>query len=790
MLNERVSRLKEQLRSTEPSICVERAKLATEAYKTFFNEPIPILRAHILDYILKNKKIIINDGELIVGNLGSKYRCAPVFPEYGATWVINEIDEFETRGTDPLRISKDEKSELLDILKEWEGKGFAELSETYLDEQTLEAEEAGVLTVGSRITSTGHVVPNYTKLFNVGLVGIIKQAQYELEKIKNEARTHEIQAKMDFLDAVVITAKSAIMFADRFADEAEKLSDITTDPVRKKELQEIAIVCRNVPKNPPRSFHEAVQFQWFIHLTMQIETNGHSIGLGRFDQHMYEFYKKDIDEGKITRDQAIELIQCMWIKMTELLKVRDSSEAEAFAGYPLWQNMAIGGQTPEGLDATNELSYAILDAYEGVKTVQPSCSFRYHDNIDRDFFKKALKLSQDGLAMPAFYNDKLVIPMILAKGATIQEARDWSIEGCVEPYVTGKTDGRPVVGYINGLKIIELILNNGVDPMTGKQIGLKTGELSSLKSLDDFVIAFEKQLEYFVKLMLDGYNIVGSLHATRLPAIFASLTVDDCIAKGKSLQEGGAKYNFSACFINAIANTVDSLAAIETIVFKDKKMTLEELKEVMDNNFEGLNGERTRQLLLNKAPKYGNDNDFVDGLGRKILAMYNKKLENYRDSRGGKYVLTVLSTSFNVLQGKYTGATPDGRKAYEPTSDNASPYVGRDLSGATAVCKSVAKLDQMNALCGTLLNIKFDSNFIKGEQGLDILGNVVETYFDLMGEHIQFNVASVEELKAAQENPQEYANLMVRVAGYSAYFIELDKAVQDNIIARVAHTAC
>lgn len=788
MLTARVSNLKQQLRSTKPSICVERAKLATEAYKTFFNQPVPLFRAHLLEYILKNKKIIINDGELIVGNLGSKYRSAPVFPEYGANWMVREIDQFETRGTDPLSISDAEKEELLEILKGWEGYGFSEIAESYLDEKTLEAEKAGILTVGSRITSTGHVVPNYNKLLNVGLSGIIKQAKEELEKIGT--RTHENQAKVDFLNAAIMTCESSIMFAGRFADEAEELSKKTNDAARKKELEKIAEVCRNIPKNPPRSFHEALQFQWFVHLIMQIETNGHSIGLGRFDQHMYKFYKKDIDEGIITKDEAVELIQCLWIKMTELLKIRDSFEAEAFAGYPLWQNMAIGGQTSEGLDATNELSFAILDAYRGVQTVQPSCSFRHHDNINPEFFRKALKMSQDGLAMPAFYNDKLVIPMLLAKGATIEEARDWSIEGCVEPYVTGKTDGRPVVGYINGLKVVELILNNGVDPMTGKQIGLKTGDLKSFEKLEDIMEAFEKQLKYFIKLMLDGYNIVGSLHATRLPAVFASTTVDDCIAKGKSLQEGGAKYNFSATFITALANAVDALAAIETIVFKEKKLNLEELNQVLKNNFEGDGEERIRQLLLNKAPKYGNDNDFVDGLARKILAMYNHDLENYKDSRGGKYILTVLSTSFNVLQGKYTGATPDGRKALEPTSDNASPYVGRDINGPTSVIKSVAKLDQMNCLAGALLNLKFDSNIVKGEKGLDILEDVVESYFDLMGEHIQFNVASAETLIAAQKNPEEYANLMVRVAGYSAYFIELDKDVQDNIIKRTAHTSC
>jgi formate C-acetyltransferase len=368
----------------------------------------------------------------------------------------------------------------------------------------------------------------------------------------------------------------------------------------------------------------------------------------------------------------------------------------------------------------------------------------------------------------------------------VKEARDWSIEGCVEPYVSGKSDGRPVVGYINTIKILELVLNNGVDPLTGKQLGLKTGDLETLNSFDDIMSAYENQMKYFNKLMLNSYNVVGAMHATMMPALISSAVVEDCIKKGLSLQEGGAKYSSSGCFITALANTADSLAAIKTLVFEESKLTLSDLKKVLKNDFKG--DENIRQLLLNKAPKYGNDNDMVDGIARKLVGMYVDEIENYRDSRGGKYLLSVLSQSFNVLQGRSVGATPDGRHAFTPLANNASPGAGRDVNGPTASVKSIAKIDQMQTLIGALLNQKYDPAIVKGEKGLDILGGVITAYFDLMGEHIQINVVSKEMLEDAQNNPDNYKNLMVRVAGYSAYFIELDREVQQDIINRTSQS--
>lgn len=784
MTTQRIINGKKRLREAVPQICVDRARLVTEAYDKYRNEPAPLLKAKVTCHILENMKLYIMDDELIVGNHASTFRSAPVFPEYGAQWMVDEIDQFENRGTDPIKISSGNKEILLELLDRWKGQGFAEQAENALCKEVLEAEKAGVLTVGSRITSTGHVVPNYPKLFRIGYKGIVEEARMKLANIG--MRNHDNQRQIDFLEAAIISYESAMAYGIRFAQKAEDMAKQEVNDERKKELEKIAKICSRVPANSPKTFAEGLQFVWFTHLIMQIETNGHSIGLGRFDQYLYPLYQKSLAEGDITEESGIELIQSLWLKITELLKVRDEFNAQAFAGYPMWQNVAIGGQTIDGKDASNSLSMAMLNAFEGVKTIQPSPSFRYHDNINPELLDKALSLTQQGLAMPAFFNDKIVIPMLLAKGATIEEARDWSIEGCVEPFVSGKSDGRPVVGYINSIKLVELILNDGIDPITNKQIGLKTGSVNSFNSFEDVMEAFKKQLYYFIELMIEGYNIVGSLHATRMPAPFASCTVDDCIEKGCSLQEGGAKYNFSSTFITALANTADALTAINHIVFKENNLSLAELNEILKSNFEG--NERIRQLLMNGPPKYGNDIEEVDTLAQSIVAMYNEELYKYKDSRGGKYILSVLSSSFNVLQGKCVGASADGRYAFEALSDNGSPYAGRDLQGPTAVIKSVSNIDQMQALAGTLFNLKLDPVMVKGENGRQRIHQIIKSYFDLLGEHIQINVADAAVLRDAQNNPENHRNIMVRVAGYSAYFTELDSEVQENVILRTAHS--
>ncbi|MCD8350333.1 MAG: glycyl radical protein [Planctomycetaceae bacterium] len=782
-VTDRVERLRTRLRGHLPHICVERARLTTEFYSRPSCDAPPLKRAKLLRHLLENMTIYIADDELFVGNHAQAFRGVPVFPEYGSNWILGTLDTFSTRGTDPLQISEENKAELRDMLEFWRDSSFKELVDEKLTKEVKEAELLGVLSVGSRTTSTGHVVPNYPKTLKLGLKEIIRQAKEKIASVPVVDTAS--QRQIDFWQGVVISCEACIAFAQRYARLAMEMADKESNPARKQELMQIASNCSNIPENPPGSTYEALQFFWFMHLIMQIETNGHSIGLGRFDQTMFPYYQTDLEKGTISHEQCVEMLQCLWLKITEIIKVRDDFDAQAFAGYPMWQNCAIAGMTPDGKDGTNEFTFCCLEATFGVKTTQPSLSFRYHDAINPEAFKLALRMIQSGLASPAMFNDKLVIPLVLSKGATIREARDWSIEGCVENYVTGKSDGRPVVGYVNTVKLVEFILNNGIDPVTGKMVGLPTGDPKDMKTLEDFMDAYRKQMEYFTRLMCDAYNIVGACHANMMPALLSSALVDNCIERGMSLQEVGAKYNFSGTFITSLANAADSIAAIGKYIFDEKKIGFDELNRALSDNFK--NYEPLRQLLYN-APKFGNDDDYVDEIARRIVEIAADETDKYFDNRGGRYVLSVLSQSFNVLQGKSVAATPDGRYAFTPLANNASPAADHDRNGPTAALRSVSKIDQFRPLIGTLLNQKFDPAVAKGEKGLNILGTVIKGYFDEYGEHVQINVVDEKTLREAQKEPQKHRNLMVRVAGYSAYFIELDKDVQEDIIKRTAQT--
>lgn len=775
MITERIKKQRDKLRMTEPSICIERARLVTEFYQECHVDPVIITKAKLLEYLLKNMTIYINKDELLVGNHGSTYRCAPVFPEIAANWILEEIDTFETRKTDPLKISVEDKEELKNILLKWKDRSLNEIINRNMTPEALEAEKAGVLSVGARNTSTGHVIPDFKTLLTKGLNGVITELEQKVQSV--DVLNNDNIKKIDTWNAMIIVCKAAIAFGKRYAELAKAEAKLCEDKKRKAELLEISRICDHIPGEKPETFWEGMQFVWFIHLIIQIEGNGHGITLGRFDQFMYPLYKKD---STLKDDFCVELIQSMWIKMTELLKLRDSFDSQAFASYPLWQNVTIGGVDEYGKDACNELTYLVLEATEGVEVVQPSVSLRWHKNLNRKVYNKALVSVQKGLATPAFFNDDLIIPLVLAKGATVKEARDYSILGCVEPYAGGLTDGRPNVGYINTVKLVELVLHNGLDPITKKQLGPKTGDPLLFKNMDEFMAAYHKQVMHFTKMMLNNYNTVGALQAEIEPTVFGSVMIRGCVENGKSMQAGGAKYNFSGAFITALANAADSLAVINEIVYNKQKITMKQLLNVLEHNFEG--NEPIRQMFINKVPKYGNDDDMVDEYARTVVEMVADEVDKYRDSRGGKYVLSALSQSFNVLQGKSVGATPDGRFAFSALANNVSPV--QDCQGPTAAVNSVSKIDQMRLLTGALLNQKFDPQFVKGESGREILSQVIDAYFEEMGEHIQINVVSEETLRDAQKNPDQYRNLMVRVAGYSAYFIELDREVQEDVIRR------
>ena len=783
-MTDRVADLKEKFNNAKPALSAERAKLATEAIEKYPTDTPVLQKAHMFDYILRNMTVFIEDGELIVGNQGDTIRCAPVFPEFSSQWIIDEIDDFETRPSDPLTVSEKDRKLVLEYLPKWKGRSLDEVIADALPEDVKHYEEMDVLTVGNRDCGTGHCLPDYYNLLRRGLVYYKEKCQAKIAETVVDSP--EKQRQMDFWNACIIEIDAAEAFAARYADLAEKKATKEQDAVRKSELLEIAEACRQVPMHPARTFQEAVQFVWFIHLMINIENNGHGNSFHRFDQYTYDFYKNDIAAGRVTDDKAIEIIECFFIKVSSIMKVRDKFYSQSFAGYPLWQNFIIGGQTEDGKDASNEVSMLCLKANQAVQMWMPTLSVRYHDNIDQNLVNEGLKMIQAGMATPAFFNDNLVIPMLQRKsGCTIEEARNWGIFGCVQPCVAGKSDGRPSVGYINTLKCFELVLNNGVNPVNGEQLGPKTGELETLDTLEKLENALFTQIDYFMDKMIEGFNIVGSIHATKCPAVINSIVTQDCIEKGKSVQEGGAKYSESGGFCVSIGNCTDAVAAVDTLINKEHLLDVPTLMSALKDNFEGK--EDIRQMCLKKAPKYGNDIEYVDNIARDIVKHFGDRIFTFRDSRGGHYVEVVESQSMNVSQGKAILATPDGRFAHEPVNDNCSPAMGRYVSGPTACVNSVAHIDQKNTGDGCLFNLRFDPRSIQGENGIKVLDSVVKTFFRNMGEHIQINVIDNKTLRAAQEHPEEYRNLLVRVAGYLAYFTELDEEMQEAVIARTAH---
>ena len=783
-MTNRIKNLKEMQNKIKPSFSAERAKLATEAIKEYAFEPPVLQKAYMVAHILRNMTIFIQEGELLVGNHTDKPRCAPVFPEFNSQWIIDEIDDFPTRKSDPLQITPEDKATLLEVLEFWRGKSFEKIARDAIPAEMQRIENSGAATVGNIDCGTGHILPDYPGLLKNGYGYYRERCRQKIAE--TEINCKEAQEQVDFWKAIIIEVDAIEDWAKRYAELCEMEAQVAKTEERKQELLEMADVCRQVPIKPARTFHEAIQLVWFTHLLVNIESNGHGNSYFTFDRYMNPFYVKDLAEGRITEERAIELIECFFIKNTDILKLRGKFYSASFAGYPLWQNIIVGGRLPDGTDATNETSFLCLKANADVRTSSPTMSVRVWDGSDQKLIDEGLKMIQAGMATPAFFNDNLVIPMVMDKhNVSLEDASKWGIFGCVQPCVPGYTDGRPTVGYVNILKLVELIMHNGVDPVTGEQLGPKTGDIHELDTLDKLKEALYVQLDYLIDWMLKAFNVVGSLHAVRQQMPFASMCINDCIEKGKSVQNGGARYSESGTFAVAIGNAVDALAAIDTVVYKKKLITIDELMEALACNFEGK--EDIRQILLNKAPKYGNDDDYVDGIAADILRHYRETIEPYRDSRGGIFINDVESQSMNVSQGKCILATPDGRFAYDAVNDNCSPVMGRDVNGPTACINSVAKLDQKNCQDGCLYNLRFDPRSIQGEKGREVLDRVVKTYFKNMGEHIQINVVDDATLRAAQKEPENYRNLLVRVAGYLAYFTELDSDVQEAVIGRTAH---
>jgi len=822
--SQRITRIIDEFNSTVPQVEAERAILVTESYKETENKPMVIRRALALEKILNEMPIVIRDEELIVGNLTKKAKSSQIFPEYSNKWLLDEFDKLNQRTGDLFTISDETVKQLKEVFTYWDGKTVNELACSYMMEDTLKAMKANVFTVNNYFfNGVGHISVDYSKVLSKGFKGVIAEAEAELSKIN--VKMPDFAKRRQFLEAVIITSKAAINFAHRFAKLALEMSQKENDFRRKKELLQIADVCSKVPENRCTSFYEAVQAFWFVHAILQIESNGHSVSPMRFDQYMYPFYKIEKDNNTLNNEFAQELLDCLFIKLNEINKVRDEASTKAFGGYPMFQNLIVGGQTSDGKDATNELSFMCLEATNHTRMAQPSISVRVWEHSPDELLIKAAKITALGTGMPAYYNDLVIIPALVHRGVSLEDARDYGIIGCVEPQKGGKTEGWHDSGFFNLAKAFEITLNGGKE--NGEQVGLDIGKAEDFTSFEQVLDAYKKQMEHFVMLLADAENSVDNAHAERAPLPFVSSLVDDCIAKGKSIQEGGAHYNFTGPQGVGVANVGDSLEAIKKLVFEDKLISMKELKKALDSNFEtsadnveaavmievsrilyekGVidkdtlqsmnsintgtykNGEYIRQILINKAPKFGNDIPEVDSLAREAALIYCREVEKYENPRGGRFQPGLYPASINVAMGAVTGATADGRKAGTPLADGVSPTAGRDKLGPTAVMNSVAKLDHFIASNGTLLNQKFHPSVMEGESGYQNFINLIKGYFAQYGMHVQFNVVSKEILLEAQKNPEKYKNLVVRVAGYSAQFITLDKSIQDDIINRTEQT--
>jgi len=824
---ERIQRLVDHLYEHMPVIESARAKLLTESYKATENEPIITRRAKAFAHILRHIPIIIREDELIVGSSTLAPRGCQTYPEFSYQWLEDELDTVETRSADPFYIAEETKEELREVHKYWKGKTTSELALSYMAPEAVRAIEHNIFTPGNYFyNGVGHVTVKYEEVLAVGYEGIIKKAEQELSECN--VGDGDYAERSHFLQAVILSCQAVIEYARRYSTLAQEMAERCTDAARKEELLRIAENCSRVPAKGAQNFYEACQSFWFVQQLIQLESSGHSISPGRFDQYMYPHYKKDMENGNISREFAQELMDCIWVKLNDLNKCRDAVSAEGFAGYSLFQNLIAGGQNKEGEDVTNDLSFMCIQASMHVRLPQPSLSVRVWNGSPHEFLIKAAELTRTGIGLPAYYNDEVIIPSLQNRGLSLEDAREYNIIGCVEPQKAGKTEGWHDAAFFNMCRPLELVFTNGEDK--GEMVGVPTGEVTEMSSFEEFYNAYKKQMEYCISLLVNADNAIDVAHAKRCPLPFLSCMVDDCLKRGKSVQEGGAVYNFTGPQGFGIANMADSLFAVRKLVYEEKKVTMEEMKEALAWNFgKGLDQQSvsdTAEAVLRKmkdagqkidentvssilkavmnaqpgeekmkryeeihnmieeVPKFGNDIPEVDYFARDVAYTYTKPLQNYKNPRGGQFQAGLYPVSANVPLGGQTGATPDGRYAHTPVADGVSPSAGKDVNGPTAAATSVSRLDHFIVSNGTLFNQKFHPSALSGREGLEKFVALIRSYFDQKGMHMQFNVVDRDTLIDAQKYPEKYKHLVVRVAGYSALFTTLSRSLQDDIIRR------
>jgi len=785
-MNDRVSKLRQASFDAVPTISTERAVLITKYYQDNIGKySVPVMRAKAFEYLVANQTIYIGEGELIVAERGPYPKAVSTYPEL-TCHSEEDIRILGSRKMTSYRTTdEDIKTYREQVIPFWRGRTMRDKLFAGLSQRWRDAYGSGLFTEFMEQRAPGHTTFD-GKFYTKGLAGFKKDIADALAALDF---IHDADAtpKREELKAMSIACDAVITFARRHADLAEKMSASETNPQRKAELLHIAETCRWVPEHAPRSFREALQMYWFMHLGTITELNGwDAMNPGHLDRYFYPFYKKDCEAGTLTREIAREWLECFWIKFNNHPAPPKVGVTAAESGtYNDFTNINVGGILPNGSDGVNELSYLMLEVIDAVHLLQPQSNIQLSRKNPDKFLKAACEVIRKGYGYPSVFNADGVVEQMVRVGKKIEDAREGGTSGCVETGAFGK-EAYVLTGYLNTPKIFELALNNGVDKRTGKQIGLQTGDPKNFQSFEDVYQAFEKQLQYIVDIKMEGNLFIEKMYATEMPAIFLSVLIDDCIKKGMDYNAGGARYNTSYIQCVGIGTITDSLSALKTHVFDSKAMTMAALLDAVNSNFDGQ--EALRLKLWNKTPRYGNDNDEADDLMRRVFDSLLAAIDGRPNLRGGEYHVDMLPTTCHIYFGAVLGATPDGRKAKQPVSEGISPVQGADRQGPTAVIASAAKMDQLRT-GGTLLNMKFLPSTLRGQEGIDKLSQLVRSYFRMDGHHIQFNVVDAETLREAQRKPQEYRDLIVRVAGYSDYFCDLSKELQEEIITRTAQEA-
>lgn len=790
-LTERMKEFREEVLDEKPYIDAQRAILATLAYKENLNQPRVMVRAKMLEKVLDNMSIYIEDKSLLAGNQATKNRNAPIFPEYTMEFVMNELDQFEKRDGDIFYITEKTKEQLREIAPFWQNNNLRARGEALLPEEVRVFMETGVFGMEGKLNAgDAHLAVNYERILKDGLRGYEKRVK-EYKATLDLTNPDNVD-KYCFYNAVLIVLKAVRNFANRYSVLAKDLAEKEMNQKRKIELLEISRICSKVPYEPAETFQEAVQSVWFIQLILQIESNGHSLSYGRFDQYMYPYYDRDIKNGTIKESEALELLTCLWIKTLTINKVRSQSHTLSSAGSPMYQNVTIAGQTTDKKDAVNDLSFLVLKSVAQTRLTQPNLTVRYHKNINKHFLDECIEVMRLGFGMPALNNDEIIIPSFMDWQVKEEDAYNYSAIGCVETAVPGKWGYRCTgMSYINFPRMLLCTMNNGVDLTSNKRFTKGYGYFTEMESYEELLKAWDKTIREITRYSVIVENVIDKASERDVPDILCSALTDDCIARGKTIKEGGAVYDFISGLQVGIANMADCLAAIKKLVYEEKKITRQELWNAILDDFSSPKNKKIQEMLIREAPKYGNDDDYVDQLIVEAYDSYIEEIEKYPNTRynrgpiGGIRYAGTSSISANVGQGMSTMATPDGRNAFEPLAEGCSPAHNSDKNGPTAVFKSVSKLRTNKITGGVLLNQKMTPQMLSTEENRQKLELLIKTFFNrLHGYHVQYNIVSKETLIDAQKHPENHKDLIVRVAGYSAFFNVLSKKTQDDIIGR------